>query len=185
MTVGGGIYTGHSIGLELFDFCRNNYTAATAKDPDAWNSFKERYIDIPSHDHYRAIISEVGRDRPLLIGGKSMGGRMASMLAAETPGIADGLVLLGYPFHPPGKPEKLRTDHLADIKMPTLLVQGERDTFGGTDLVNSLSLPSSFDIQWAIDGDHGFKPRKKSGRTEAENWDAALTAIAEKRWPGD
>lgn len=136
-------------------------------------------------EHYQAIISEVGRDRPLLIGGKSMGGRMASLLAAQAPDIADGLVLLGYPFHPPGKPEKLRTDHLPDIEIPTLLVQGERDTFGGVDLVASLTLPSCFDIRWALDGDHGFKPRKKSGRTESENWVEAIAAITEKNWSND
>lgn len=133
-------------------------------------------------EHFKAVIDQVGRDHPLIIGGKSMGGRMASMLAAETPTIADGMILLGYPFHPPGKPEKLRTEHLGDITMPTLLIQGERDTFGGTALVNSLNLPSHFNIEWAMDGDHSFKPRKASGRTETQNWDEAIAAISGNGW---
>lgn len=140
-------------------------------------------------EHFRAVIAEVSASarnagKPLIIGGKSMGGRMASMLAAETPDIADGLILLGYPFHPPGKPEKLseRTVHFTNIKMPTLLVQGERDTFGGRALLGTLTLPKCFETHWLPDGDHSFKPRKKSGYTEEQNRDAAIAAIADKNW---
>ena len=104
---------------------------------------------------------------------------MASMLLAEDNTLADGLVLLGYPFHPPGKPEKLRTEHFADITNPVLVNQGERDTFGGRDLVSSLSLPENFAVNWLSDGDHGFKPRKASGHTEEENWDKAINTISE------
>lgn len=113
-----------------------------------------------------------------------MGGRMASMLAAETPTIADGLILLGYPFHPPGKPEKLadRTAHFSAITMPTLLVQGERDTFGGRALLDTLTLPNCFETRWIPDGDHSFKPRKKSGYTEQQNREAAVAAITAKTW---
>jgi len=133
-------------------------------------------------EHFHLVIEQMGKDKPLLIGGKSMGGRMASMIIAENQNVADGLILLGYPFHPPGKPEKLRTDHLADIRVPTLLYQGERDTFGGVTLVENLNLPTAFETHWAIDGDHSFKPRKKSGLTEQENWDTAIAAIAGKSW---
>ena len=140
-------------------------------------------------DHFRTVIAQVKAGikdpgRPLLIGGKSMGGRMASMIAAETPDIANGLIVFGYPFHPPGKPEKLgpRTDHFSSILMPALLVQGERDTFGGIDLIRGLDLPKSFEVQWAPDGDHSFKPRKKSGHTQPENWAAAIKAVTNKNW---
>ncbi len=134
--------------------------------------------------HFHNVIKAVGRSTPLIIGGKSMGGRMASLIMAETPEAADGLVLLGYPFHPPGKPEKLteRTAHLSAITAPTLLVQGTRDTFGGVDLLEKLTLPSAWDIHWAPDGDHSLKPRKKSGHTEAGNWQKAVEAIAAKNW---
>jgi len=133
-------------------------------------------------EHFKNVLSQIGNDKPLLIGGKSMGGRIASMLAAEYPTIANGLILMGYPFHPPGKPENLRTNHLSGIKMPVLLIQGERDTFGGTNLVSTLNLPSNFEVFWSKDGDHSLKPRKKSGRTETENRDAAITAISSKEW---
>ena len=135
-------------------------------------------------EHFRAVIKEVGADKPLIIGGKSMGGRIASIIAAESSFPLSGLLLLGYPFHPPGKPEKLaeRTKHLKHINIPTLLVQGERDTFGGRALLETLSLPESFETRWMPDGDHSFKPRKKSGHTLEGNMAAMLEAIADKRW---
>ena len=93
---------------------------------------------------YEAAIEAVRTDAPLIIGGKSMGGRIATMLAAEKPSLGlSGVVCLGYPFHPPGKPEKLRTEHLPAIPVPTLIAQGERDPFGGTALWHeSLLVPS-------------------------------------------
>lgn len=135
-------------------------------------------------DHFHAVINEVGFDKPLIIGGKSMGGRIASMIAAEGNFPFDGLLLLGYPFHPPGKPEKLlqRTEHLKDINIPTLLIQGERDTFGGRALLETLNLPEIFEICWMPDGDHSFKPRKKSGHTLAGNMDTMIEAIGRKSW---
>ncbi|MCK0070320.1 alpha/beta fold hydrolase [Kordiimonas laminariae] len=129
-------------------------------------------------EHYRELINHIGPREKVFIGGKSMGGRMASMLLAEDASIADGLVLLGYPFHPPGKPEKLRTEHFSEIKKPVFIAQGERDTFGGKEFAESLSLPQNFEMHWLPDGDHGFKPRKASGHTEQENWDNAVNATS-------
>ena len=131
---------------------------------------------------WRAVIDHLGRDN-LVIGGKSMGGRMASMVARELEdegAPVKGLVCLGYPFHPPGKPEKAegRMAHLLDIKTPTLILQGARDTFGGIDQVPDLPLSDAIRVQWLEDGDHGFKPRKKSGRSEAQNWAEAIDAMA-------
>jgi predicted alpha/beta-hydrolase family hydrolase len=111
-----------------------------------------------------------------------MGGRIASMLVAEDEALADGLLVLGYPFHPPGKPEKLRTDHFPEIKTPSLILQGERDTFGGREFAETLQLPANMKLHWVPDGDHSFKPRKASGRTELENWEDAATAIAAFPW---
>ena len=110
-----------------------------------------------------------------------MGGRMASMYAGEletngTP--VKGIVCLGYPFHPPGKPEKLRTEHFISLKTPTLICQGERDTFGTQEDVKSYKLSKSIRYHWLADGDHNFKPRKKSGFTEQRNWISAMDAIA-------
>ena len=111
----------------------------------------------------------------LVIGGKSMGGRIASLVAGEA-GVA-GLVCLGYPFHPVGKPDQLRTQHLETIKTPTLILQGERDSFGSRDDVAGYKLSPAVQIRWLADGDHSFKPRKKSGRTEQQNWEEAINEI--------
>lgn len=132
-------------------------------------------------DTWRAVIEHLGPDN-LVIGGKSMGGRIASMIARtlEDEGApVKGLVCLGYPFHPPGKPEKAveRLAHLTDIKTPSLILQGTRDTFGGREQVPVAALSKAVRVAWLEDGDHGFKPRKKSGRTEAQNWAEALDAM--------
>ncbi len=121
------------------------------------------------------VLSRSGGAENLVIGGKSMGGRMASMVADET-GVK-GLVCLGYPFHSPGRPEKLRTEHLLALKTPALIVQGERDALGNAAQVPGYGLAPSIAVHWLADGDHGFKPRKASGRTEAQNWEEAIAAI--------
>ena len=113
----------------------------------------------------------------LLIGGKSMGGRIASMVAEDKK--VDGIVCLGYPFHPPGKPDKLRTEHLEDLTIPMLICQGERDVFGHRAESNSWRLSRSIQFSWLTDGDHSFNPRKKSGLTEAENRTTACQSIVE------
>ena len=123
---------------------------------------------------WRAVIADLGAEK-LVIGGKSMGGRIASMVADDA-GVR-GLVCLGYPFHPPGRPEKLRTEHLAALKTPTLICQGARDPFGTKDEVPGYTLSKKIKVHWAPDGDHGLKPRKKSGFTEEENIAAAVDAI--------
>lgn len=127
---------------------------------------------------WRRVIQEHrGRGR-LFIGGKSMGGRIASMVADEEQ--VDGLICLGYPFHPPGKPDKLRTDHLRDLKTPTLILQGTRDPFGREDEVPTYDLSPAIQLHWLPDGDHSFKPRKKSGRTEAQNWEEGIMTIIQR-----
>ena len=113
----------------------------------------------------------------LFIGGKSMGGRFASMVAEHEK--VDGIVCLGYPFHPPGKPDKLRTKHLVDLNIPMLVCQGERDVFGHKGELANWQLSHSIQINWLNDGDHSFKPRKKSGVTEEENRTKACHAIVE------
>lgn len=111
---------------------------------------------------YKAAIAELGAKGPLIIGGKSMGGRVASMIADElyAEGRIAGLLCLGYPFHPPGKPEQLRTQHLKGLKAPALICQGTRDEFGTREEVSGYELSKAIEILWLEDGDHDLKPRK-------------------------
>ena len=126
---------------------------------------------------FRDTIAEAGGSRELVIGGKSMGGRIASMVADDA-GVL-GLVCLGYPFHPPGKLEKTRTSHLESLRTPTLILQGTRDSFGSLEDVRGYKLSKAIQIEWLEDGDHSFKPRVRSGRTEADNVRAAVALAAE------
>lgn len=129
---------------------------------------------------WREVIDRLGHER-LVVGGKSMGGRIASMVAAtlEDEGApVAGVACLGYPFHPPGKPDRLRTEHLQAITTPTLILQGERDPFGRRDEVEGYTLSDAVELYWLPDGDHGFKPRKASGRSEAENIAEAVAVLA-------
>jgi predicted alpha/beta-hydrolase family hydrolase len=121
------------------------------------------------------VVAELNGGERLVIGGKSMGGRIASMVADEVG--ARGLVCLGYPFHPPGRPEKLRTAHLETLSTPALIVQGTRDAFGTREDVLGYRLSPAIRVAWLEDGDHSWKPRASSGRTEAQNMAEALTAI--------
>lgn len=116
-----------------------------------------------------------GAGKPLLIGGKSMGGRIASLIADEA-GV-DGLVCLGYPFHPPGRPERTRVAHLSALRTPTLICQGERDPFGGREEVAGYALSPSIEIVWIADGEHSFKPGRASGITPEQNLQAAADAV--------
>jgi predicted alpha/beta-hydrolase family hydrolase len=126
---------------------------------------------------FRDAIEEGGGRKGLVIGGKSMGGRIASMIADDA--AVRGVVCLGYPFHPPGKLEKTRTGHLENLRTPTLILQGTRDSFGSPEEVRGYKLSSAIRIEWLEDGDHSFKPRARSGRTEADNVRAAIVLVAE------
>ncbi|MBB76329.1 MAG: alpha/beta hydrolase [Planctomycetaceae bacterium] len=113
----------------------------------------------------------------LVIGGKSLGGRIASLVADEMP--VAGLVCLGYPFHPAGRPDRLRTAHLQTLRVPTLILQGERDRLGNKHEVATYALSDRIQVQWLTDGDHDLVPRKRSGRTRQHNWDQAVRMTAE------
>lgn len=131
---------------------------------------------------YRAALAALGRTGPLIIGGKSMGGRVASMVADElyAAGAITGLLCLGYPFHPPGKPEQLRTQHLASLATPALIVQGARDAFGSRDEVSGYQLSQNIEIVWLEDGDHDLKPRKASGSSASDHMAAMAASV--RRW---
>ncbi len=105
----------------------------------------------------------------LVLGGRSMGGRAASMLAAEG-AACDGLLLLAYPLHPPGQPEKLRTAHLADIECPVLCINGTRDAFCDRRLMEQVlaGLRQNWRMHWLEGADHGFHVLKRTGRSGPE-----------------
>lgn len=121
-----------------------------------------------------------GASGKLVIGGKSMGGRVASHVAdnLHQSGEVSGLVCLGYPFHPPKTPERLRVAHLETLTCPTLIIQGERDPFGSRAEIEALTLPPAIRFHWALDGDHDLGPRGGAGTTRRGNLEAAADAIA-------
>ena len=117
--------------------------------------------------------------RPLFVGGKSMGGRVASLLVDELAATAGvrGCLCLGYPFHPPGKPLTLRTEHLAELQAPTLILQGERDPFGKREEVESYGLSPQVQVKWIACWDQRFKSTKESGLSEAQTWATSVGLV--------
>lgn len=125
-------------------------------------------------EQWRAVIDLLGGPQAVVIGGKSMGGRMASLIAAES--AVRGCLCLGYPFHPPGKPERLRTEHLSALRCPALILQGTRDPFGTREEVAAMALPETLHVEWIEDGNHDLAPRKASGWSVEEAWDHTAEA---------
>lgn len=124
-------------------------------------------------DTYRTVALSA-RDRlspsPFIIGGHSMGGRVASMLSAEG-ALSDGLLLFSYPLHPPGQPEKLRDAHLASIPIPTLCINGTRDDFCDVALMQPVLErlnPKPWTMHWIEGADHSFGLRRESGMSRAD-----------------
>ena len=172
-----GLLVERGLGISRFEFA---YMAGRREDGKRRPPPKaERLVD-----EYKAAVAAVReRVKPgvkLMIGGKSMGGRVASLVADELYGAKQisGLVCLGYPFHPPGKPEALRTAHLEHLRAPALIVQGERDPFGSRSEVEALKLSPTIRFAWAGDGDHDLGPRGGSRFTRARNLAAGADAIA-------
>jgi len=134
---------------------------------------------------YRQVVEEVAEThhpRKIVIGGKSMGGRVASYIAADTPGVA-GLVFLGYPLHPPGKQDQLRDAHLYSISLPMLFLSGTRDTFAERPLLESVvqRLGGRATLIWTEGGDHSLKVRRSGTATleaaanEIETWAGSVS----------
>lgn len=154
-----------------FPYMRRRREDGKRRPPDRMPALLQAYADAV------AEVREKLRPPVLAIGGKSMGGRVASMVADEL--RVDGLVCLGYPFHPPGRPSTLRTEHLQGLRTPALIVQGTRDALGTREEVAGFDLSSAIAISWAEDGDHDLKPRRASGRTHDENLTAATQRVAD------
>jgi uncharacterized protein len=164
-------------GIDVFTF-NFPYMEAGRKVPDRAQTLEECF---------RAAIERcrdlAGPGTRIYAGGKSLGGRIASHLAArmDTPvaGLS-GLILLGYPLHPPGKPDRLRTAHLASIFLRTLVVQGTRDAFGIPEELERWFQRPGMTIHPVPGGDHSFKVPKGSGQTQAQVFSEIQETIA--RW---
>ena len=146
------------------------YMAARRKDgkkrpPDPLPVLRDTWLE---------AIGALGADS-LVIGGKSLGGRIASFVAEKA--AVRGLVCLGYSFHPPGRPETVHIPYLLDMRMPALILQGTRDPSGGPAEVRTYGLPPNVRVHWLAEGGHSFAPPKSSARTEAENLKEAVAAI--------
>ena len=171
------LIAGHDVAITRFEF---DYMAARRHDspkrpPSKANVLTQEYAELIS-----AVSARAPNGQKLFIGGKSLGGRVASMIADEyfRSGAIWGLVCLGYPFHPPNQPEKLRTAHLENIACPTLIVQGTRDPFGTRAGIEALKLSPKIQFHWIGDGDHDFGPRGASGFTRKGNLAAAANRVA-------
>lgn len=148
------------------------YRAKGSSRPDQMPKLQACFAGVVDSVRKRA------KPKRLLIGGRSMGGRAASMMAAE--GFAcDGLILLAYPLHPPGQPDKMRDAHLAEIGVPVVCFNGTRDDFCRRDLMDAVvaKLPKSWTMHWLAEADHSFHVRKSSGRTEADVLDEVGRAV--------
>jgi len=155
-----------------FGYMASRRTAAGRKPPPRAETLMPEYRD---------AVDALGVAGPLVIGGKSMGGRVASMVADELheSGRICGLICLGYPFHPPARPNQLRTKHLAALATPTLICQGTRDQFGTREEVESYALSDRIELLWLEDGDHDLRPRKTiSGFTVADHLKTVAEAAA-------
>lgn len=154
------------------------YTEQGRRLPDRAPVLEACFRDVVGVVRARADLATA----PLVIGGKSMGGRMASHLAAR--GVPDlaGLVALGYPLHPPGRPDRLRAEHLTRIRQPMLIVQGARDAFGTPEELRPAlaALGAAATLHVVEGGDHSFKVPKRGPITQEEVFARVQDAII--RW---
>ena len=159
------------INVVTFNFL---YTEQGRRVPDANKALEACFLAV-----IQAVRDKkIGRGR-LVIGGKSLGGRIASQVAAAGAPDVEGLVFLGYPLHPPGRADQLRAKHLPDITVPMLFVQGSRDAFGTPDelrlIIKELKVPA--DLYVVEGGDHSFKVLKRAGVTQEDTYKAVLNRV--------
>jgi predicted alpha/beta-hydrolase family hydrolase len=150
-----------------FPYMQERRRSGRRRPPDGAWKLRQSWIE---------VAEQLGGARELVIGGKSMGGRIASMVVDELE--ARGLVCLGYPFHPPGRPESLRTAHLETLRTPSLIVQGSRDALGSREEIEGYRLSRMIELLYLEDGDHSFKPRLRSGFTQRGHIQRAAEAVA-------
>jgi predicted alpha/beta-hydrolase family hydrolase len=157
-------------GIEAWRF-EFPYMAAGRRSPDRNPVLEETWRSMI--DHVRSAT-----DLPVLVGGKSIGGRIASQVVAAGADVR-GLIFLGYPLHPPGKPERLRVEHLAAIKAPMLFIEGTRDPFCPLETLQKVlkGVDSPTELVVISDGDHSYKVRASSGRSTNDAWDEVSGAV--------
>jgi hypothetical protein len=127
-------------------------------------------------DEFAQQVAQFDDGLPLWLAGKSMGGRVATMLLEQT--RAQGALVFGYPFHPPRQPQRLRVEHLAGLSRPVHIFQGTRDALGSRAEVETYGLSPEVRLHWLDDGDHDLKPRKASGFTQAQHLDRVFAQLA-------
>jgi hypothetical protein len=156
------------------------YTEQGRKAPDPVPKLERTFRQII----YSVRDAEKLKPRRLFIGGKSLGGRVASHLAAQGEPVA-GIIFLGYPLHPPNQPDKLRTAHLADIKCPMLFISGSKDPFCQLGLLKKTlrTLKAPTELHIIEDGDHSFRVPKRSGHTDRDIWQEVINVILD--WTGN
>lgn len=157
-----------------FKYMAARRSGGTRRPPPKAESLMPYYANVAQH-----LASQLAVESRLFIGGKSMGGRVASLVAGDLyhAGAVAGLVCLGYPFHPPRHLEKLRTAHLSDLACPALIVQGTRDPLGGRAECESYELADTIKFHWIEDGNHDLTPPRRSGRSFEHELDQAAAAI--------
>ena len=168
-------YVARDLAARRFRVCRFNFAYAEAgrRSPDRQSVLESTYRAVLDH------LADERRGRSMVLGGKSMGGRIASHVVAG--GVdADALLFLGYPLHPPGRPERLRDAHLYEIEAPMLFVEGTRDPFCPLDTLESVRsrLVARSDVVVIEDGDHSFRVRKSSGRSTSQAWAELVEMVA-------
>ncbi|UTW14339.1 alpha/beta fold hydrolase [Marinobacterium rhizophilum] len=129
-------------------------------------------------EHFQARIAELDDGVPLWLAGKSMGGRVATLLLDEAPEYVRGALVLGYPFYAAKKPQQPRTEHLARLNRPVHVFQGTRDALGSRQQVETYDLSPQVQLHWLEDGDHDLKPRKASGFTQAQHLATVFARVA-------
>ncbi|WP_251359137.1 alpha/beta family hydrolase [Kangiella sp. TOML190] len=148
-----------------FPYMQRRQFTGKKSPPDRMDKLQNAFIE-----QIETIKADTNGEQ-IFIGGKSMGGRVATMIADQV--SVAGVVCFGYPFHPPGKPEKLRTEHLQTLQTPCLILQGERDTFGKVDEVSTYGLAPSIDVRWFKDANHSLETLKRSEISTEQSWQLA------------
>jgi uncharacterized protein len=156
------------------------YTEHRCRLPDRNDVLENCYASVIDAFRTRIVHDEIGRNH-IAIGGKSMGGRIASQVAAKLSIDLLGLVFLGYPLHPPGKPEQLRSKHLPRVRAPILFVQGSRDAFGTPEELGPVinGLEGRADLFIIDGGDHSFKVAKKAGIPQQQVYASILDHVTD------
>jgi len=166
--VSGGL-AAQKIKVVRFEFPYMNTRRTTGKKmpPDRQNKCT---------DFWNEVLTQFPKG-PLFIGGKSMGGRMASLIFEQS--RASGLIVFGFPFHAPGKLEFTKAEHLKSYSKPAIILQGERDSMGSKAELKTKKFGTKVKIKYLDDGDHSLKPRKKSGLTFEDNLNTAVGLATE------